>query len=255
MAAVQMPQKMCVVCGTDVSGKPRVKDDRGRYTCQGSCQAKFAKMVEAKAPSAPPPVVDSSFMDHLVSASPMMNVTNCPSCNSPMPGGGVLCTRCGFNTQTGKAVKTRVVIEKQRKDSAAPARRGEFGPSAEVLLAISCLAFVVLAGLGAVNYLVWAVATLLIFGAYAVAYIWTIVMAFRQGETRYGIFGLLCVIPFVNLISLAFIYFGLALNEDKWSRAMFSGAFLGYVIVVAEFFLVHGGTLAKLSSSGGLGTP
>ena len=41
----------------------------------------------------------------------------CPGCQTTLPAGSVLCTHCGMNLETGKAIKTRVSVEKKPKSN------------------------------------------------------------------------------------------------------------------------------------------
>jgi hypothetical protein len=129
MAMAESASKVCVVCGQNVAGKPRVKDAAGRYMCAGACQEKMAASAKQAPPASaprvatssptaatPPPTAkssgDGSLLNDLISSSPMLTAASCQQCGSPMPGAAVICTRCGFNTQTGKALKTAVIKEK-----------------------------------------------------------------------------------------------------------------------------------------------
>jgi hypothetical protein len=142
MSTTESAKKICVMCGQDVSGKPRVKDALGSYLCAGECEQRSAAVAKARAAAprvgakvAPPvvakPVAETggTFMSNLIDDSPMMKATKCDACGQPMSGSAVLCTRCGFNTQTGKALKTAVVIqshEKQAVQKTAKSRRIAF---------------------------------------------------------------------------------------------------------------------------------
>lgn len=105
--------KICVVCGQDCSNRPRTKDSRGRYIC-GEC-AKKAR--SAKQPGVqkrkPPPAGD--LMEELVAEAVAKQGDPCPECGQIMPAGAILCTRCGYNVQTGKSASTRVVRLKEQK--------------------------------------------------------------------------------------------------------------------------------------------
>jgi hypothetical protein len=56
MSAAATPTKTCMICGVDVSGKPRVKDAQGRYACQGACAKEAAARLQA-AGAKPAPVI------------------------------------------------------------------------------------------------------------------------------------------------------------------------------------------------------
>jgi hypothetical protein len=101
------PGKICVRCGADCAGRPRVKDAAGRYTC-GACVERIkngragsasasAKIAPAHAEIEPPP-----FIDEPASVSG----GSCPNCAKGMPPDAVLCTGCGYSTQTGQALTT-----------------------------------------------------------------------------------------------------------------------------------------------------
>ncbi len=130
MATAESAGKTCIVCGKDVSGQPRVKDAAGHYMCAGECQqkaiaaAKTRKDAQAAAKPAAPsqpkpasnaPLPPGGLLGQLIDDSPMLNSARCESCGSAMPGGSVICTRCGFNTQTGKVLRTAVIVEKEKK--------------------------------------------------------------------------------------------------------------------------------------------
>src|SRR4051812_35792426 len=103
MATSSPPSKVCVVCGTDVVGKPRVKDAAGRYMCAGLCETKAAERAGGSSPPppnpapaapAPPPVVESDvgLLGKLIEDSPMLRASKCESCGSAMIGNAVICT-------------------------------------------------------------------------------------------------------------------------------------------------------------------
>ncbi len=243
MATAESASKICVVCGQDVAGKPRVKDAAGRYMCAGACQEKAAAAAKAAAkpapapravtppPKAPPvakPAGEGSVLGDLISSSPMLNSAMCSECGNPMPGGAVICTRCGFNTQTGKALKTAVIKEKAVKEPKAVAGKyhnkygGQSGPGfwkcvlvySAVLSACSLLVFA-----GPTGF--WLMYVILIIAGF-ITWIANVIAAFRNDQTLWGI---LLIVPFVNGIA-AFI-FNLIANEDTQSRAMYWSLWIG----------------------------
>ena len=268
MATTESAKKVCVVCGVDVAGKPRVKDAAGRYMCAGECQEKAAEQARqtqaaraaapkpAPAPSRPaappvaPPPAGDGLLGQLISDSPMLNAAKCESCGSAMPGGAVVCTRCGFNTRTGKSLKTAVIIEKEKKEPAAVSgsRYGgggsDWGPSFGVLFLIVAAPLSGLCALGFVNPLFVFGGILLSGFVLFVGGIWGIIDAFRQGEPLYGILGILGFI--FGLPGLAFLYYMLAVNELKWSKALYLGSALSLLIGLAVFYGVLGGEVDQL---------
>lgn len=94
------PGKICVRCGVDCAGRPRVKDASGRYTCADCVeQIKRRRAGGAATPSKPAPA----------SGAP------CPNCARVMPTDAVLCTACGYSTQTGRALQTDAGPEPARE--------------------------------------------------------------------------------------------------------------------------------------------
>lgn len=248
--------KICFVCGTDVAKKPRAKDERGRYMCQGACEQRAKEMARAAAakPSAaravaPKPAAaaadpgEADMMANLLESSPAVQAQACPGCGNAMPGGALVCMNCGYNARVGKAAKTKVVKMPKASQMPTPRRRegGEFGPSFGVLALISIGFFGALTALGMLNILLFGLAMLVVSVGVLVGYIWSIVSAFRSDNTKMGVFGLLCVIPIVNLISLIFVFWALTANPDKWSRALYTGAFLSYVVILVIVFTQYGG--------------
>src|SRR4051812_34500135 len=107
--------KVCVACGQDCSARPRTKDAQGRYTCK-ACADRLAAKRQAGRPAAPLAGAaddgpddgpdDAAIMAALVKDTPASTLTeSCPSCGSGLISGAVVCTICGFNKATGKAVK------------------------------------------------------------------------------------------------------------------------------------------------------
>lgn len=64
-----------------------------------------------------------------------------------------------------------------------------------------------------------------------VGFVWGIVDAFRQGESMWGILGILT--PIVGLTGLGFLYYMIFVNELKWSRALCLGSIVGSLIGLA----------------------
>jgi hypothetical protein len=259
--------KVCIICGTNVAKLPRVKDEHGRYMCEGMCEQAARERNRAGAqpaapkpasaprpaapkPVAPPPVVeqDDNMMANLLDDSPAVNVNACPGCGTAMPGGALVCVNCGYNARVGKAAKTKVVRTPVASQMPVPRRRsgGEFGPSFGALALLSIVFFCGVAALGAMNLGLFLLAVIVCGGACLIGYVWSIVSAFRSDNTKYGVYGLLVVIPLVNLISLVFVFWALANNPDKWSRSLYTGAFLSNILLNVIFFTMHQDALAEL---------
>lgn len=107
--------KVCVICKQDCSGRPHVKDKQGRYACRACVEKKQAKTAAAKAPQQPQTGGTDPVMAKLVEGSVAVKSTPCSQCSNPIPPDGIVCTNCGFNTETGKSMRTRVTVEEPEK--------------------------------------------------------------------------------------------------------------------------------------------
>jgi len=105
--------KVCVICKQDCSGRPHVKDKQGRYACRECIEKMQAKAPKASGAAAAPAASGGTdpVMARLIEGSAAVKATPCPQCASPIPPGGVVCVQCGFNAETGKSMRTRVVVE------------------------------------------------------------------------------------------------------------------------------------------------
>ncbi|HMN41148.1 MAG TPA: hypothetical protein PKE29_09910 [Phycisphaerales bacterium] len=269
--AAESASKTCVVCGQDVAGKPRVKDAAGRYMCAGACHEKAAAAAKQRAgggtpappPKAPPvarPMGDGNVLGGLIAASPMLNSAMCTECGNPMPGGAVLCTRCGFNTQTGKSLRTAVIRDKQAKEPKAASGKyhnkyasGEAGPSFWKLLLVETLILSAVACLPLVGAEGFLVSLIVLAVASLIAWIGGTVAAFKNGQTIWGVCGVCMIVPLVNFVAgLGFLVFNLLFNEDKYSRSLYLatfiasfvfGAAIGIAIATGQTFDLFGRTL------------
>lgn len=249
--------KVCIVCGANVAGKPRVKDAAGRYMCAGECQKKAeaeslarsearerAKLQPPPPPKAGPVVKsaaaakESNLLGDLISSSPMINAAACTACGNPMPGGAVVCTRCGFNSQTGKNLKTAVIKEKEKKEAKLKPQKynnkyamGEVGTpfwkifviETVILSAVGCLPLVGAEGF-TIGYIIIGLASL-------VAWIGGTIAAFKNDQTLWGICGIGQIVPILNLFAaIGFLIYNLLFNEDKNSRALYLASLIGFVV-------------------------
>ncbi len=272
MATTGAAGKICAICGEDVSGKPRVKDAQGRYMCAGLCEAKAAEQARARsaprpkpapaaAPAAPPVVSsDAGLLGKLIEDSPMLKSAKCESCGSAMVGGAVLCTRCGYNTQTGKNIRTAVIIEKEQKQQQVKPGKyrnkyagGEVGPPLWKMLAVETVVLSAIACLPLIGAEGFMVSWVMLLGASLLAWIGGTVAAFKNDQTIWGVCGVLMIVPIINIIGgLGFLIFNLFFNEDKYSRALYLstiiagfvwGAVIAIAIVSGEKFAIFGHAL------------
>lgn len=153
--------KVCVHCGVNCEGRPRVKDAEGRYACKAcfdrlaaagpsthAASAPAVKVVaNAKAPvavgssrvvsGASVAQIDDDAMDlsSLVSAEKQASenvhyaeMQRCPHCGALAPAGARICSGCGFDNQTGTvAAKTKVFKQPSEKIPSRLRKKGN-GP-------------------------------------------------------------------------------------------------------------------------------
>lgn len=98
----------CAICKQSCEGKPHATDAKGRVVCRACIDKKKAARTATDTGG-------QDVMGALLSKSKMSNATPCPSCKSYMPADTVVCAHCGYNTQTGKSMNTRVVEASKSK--------------------------------------------------------------------------------------------------------------------------------------------
>lgn len=231
--------KTCIVCQQDVSAKPRSKDAHGRYVCK-ECEAKAVATGAAKRAAEAAPVAKS---EPSVAAKPAPSggfdlfadvPQPCPSCSAPMKNNASVCTICGFNKETGQALKTRVL--------AAPKERKVRGQGSKVSISPDHLAMgliVVMIGLGAVGLFMPEMAAILYIISVVVWYaVWVcgIVCAFRDGDTRWGVIGILGA---VSPVVIAFWVYLMFLSERPLIKLLTIAATIGALSAGTLLFL-HG---------------
>lgn len=244
--------KLCAACGKDVSNLPRTKDSQGRYIC-ATCQEQFKARQAAGPGAAGSGAGGGNMLDQLISASPMVGAHKCPNCGDPIRAGAVMCVRCGFDTRAGRTLRTRVVAEKPPRVAGPmkmPRRPGEFGPSLGALMLISIGVFGGISALGAIGPGVFLGTAFVGWLASLIAYVFAVVMAFRTGNGRMGVYGLLVVVPIVQLISLVFFIWALFAHPDKWSRALIVGTFVGGLVSTVILITAYGGSQGLMQMMG-----
>lgn len=123
-------RKICVICGQDCAGRPRVRDPKGHYYCQDCYEKAKRRQEEARAASSPEPVaappppeppepdLDDDFAGGLalldevaseVQASAPPPISACPGCGYALAPGAAICTACGYNLQTGRTLQATAV--------------------------------------------------------------------------------------------------------------------------------------------------
>jgi hypothetical protein len=231
--------KVCTACSKDVTNLPRTKDGQGRYFCKTCVDKIKAKAKPAAAATGPIAVVDpaeTDVMAKLLASSP--GVELCPNCGGGINVGAKLCVRCGFNKETGKAMK--VVVERAPKDKKE--KSGRRGGTFVISEGLYLFLMIGLVGggfaLGMFNpafiALLYVVSSIM----FGVAWIWGIIAAFKDGESMAGLCGIL---GFVFLFSwLYFIYWCLTSWRGYLKMSM-AAALVGIVASFIGFYGHFGG--------------
>lgn len=238
--------KICVICGQDCSNKPRVKDPQGRYFCKACHEAALKKPAGgpprgAARPAAPPPEPEPAF-DNVENESFLAGVEStgmepCPGCGVPLASIASVCMSCGYNKQTGRS--GRVSVKKAPRERP----RVPLTMSPGILFFIS---LVVLGGLFAAGLAspLFAVAFLLVYVLYAlVGAISMIVLAFKDGNSGWGVVGLLSII--VPCLGLAMLYYVFAVNTRPILKVL-----IGVQLLCIPMYLILGFQLGLFSDAG-----
>tara|TARA_E500000318_G_scaffold80251_1_gene75374 strand:- start:437 stop:1216 length:780 start_codon:yes stop_codon:yes gene_type:complete len=237
--------KRCIICGEDCTDRPRIKDGKGQYACRACVEKKQAGKKSATrdrpdaapkaAPDAARAATGAGMMEHWASRSAEGQIAlgeieqpKCPKCEHPMMPDAVVCMGCGFNTQSGKRVFTRV--QKAEKDKSSGGGGISLGGENTVVIvgllgAIGLIAASALLGeMGIIFAGVAALWTL-------AAWIMMIVAAFQDGDSKWGIMGLCSIIPCLGLpTALAFTFYYCIVGSTRTSwKANYWLSVLAYI--------------------------
>lgn len=119
--------KSCASCGINLDAKPNYKIGSGKYLCPDCMEkakaAKFAMKAkaagpQAKAAEADSPTEDNSFLFGMGSKTAIAETGTkpCPECGRALTADAVICTGCGFNTDSGKRTRVRILKPEKAKD-------------------------------------------------------------------------------------------------------------------------------------------
>lgn len=238
-------EKICVICGESCAGQPRIKDPKGHYYHKACHEAALAKRRQAaQTPINPPPAlagiddapgggddgdVMSLLLDDVAPApavdAPPIAAGGCQSCGAAMAPGAVVCMQCGYNAQTGGALKTK--LKKDRSPSTSAVSSNLLSPTVVGLGALGVMGVLFVIGtqseVGAMGFF----AVDFLFSV--VVYIWAIVVGFRESIVH-GIGALCC--------GLWAIYVVYALNDNMYLRWLFGVyllAILGNVALQVQY--------------------
>ena len=211
------PAKTCIHCGQDCSGKPRTKDAQGRYACK-ECheRALAAAKIAAQAaphkvarPASPPPQIqqEEDALHGLEGLEEFSAGTKmCSGCGAPLASDAAICVACGLNP---------VVV----------------GLGLTVVFGL-----LMFPALGSPEmFLVYALVIILVGLPTTIG---TIVCAFKDGFTGWGIVGIVQFL--LPCLGLAMLYFIFCVNQRPMIKALNLALILGWVgYVIAA--MQHGG--------------
>lgn len=160
-------QKLCAICGLDVSARPRSRDSRGRYLCQ-ECLRRAQEAQQAKdsrtrtvtapagSPAPAPDPNDNAFLLDMGSRPVPAGMVPCPSCTKPIKAGAVLCVNCGYNSVKGEQLHVQVLkpveVKQPKGVSRSEAMARMKGPSDRGPMILGILGLAISGGLSAGLY-------------------------------------------------------------------------------------------------------
>jgi hypothetical protein len=250
---------MCIACGQDCSNKPRTKDGSGKYTCKECFDKAAAKRAAAPPPQAAPkpapklsrpaaPIAAAPGEDDVMAAllkdsAPTALTETCPSCGSGMTAGAVVCTICGYNKETGRAVA--LVIDKGPSKAAEAmlgaasavggiAAKGAAASMSPLTVFLICLGvfsappilMISAPDTAAVAQGISALFSLIVF-------IFTLVAGFRTSVATGFILLVTMFIPFVNLYWLYFVF---SVNENGSLKAAWAANLISILVMIFAVF-------------------
>lgn len=229
-------EKICIICGEDCADRPRLKDSNGQYACQACVEAKKRRRTEPM-PSAATVQKDApvagdgigfSMDDYLGDVRPA-DANPCPKCGMGRPDDAVVCMRCGFNSESGRAISTRVSKEKVKRARSAPrVSRGA------VFLVVIAAMFALLPGMAFASK--DAAMPMFFLGVlwYLVAYFMMVSAAFYDDDKFWGWLGILFWVPIAGTfcwLAFVLVYCTIGGQRGTWKLNFWAAVFA--IIAVA----------------------
>jgi len=230
-------EKICIVCGEDCAGRPRLKDSKGQYACQACVEAKKRRRKEpmpagaAVQNEAPVASGDIGFsMDDYIGDVRPADANPCPKCGMGRSDGAVVCMQCGFDSALGRVMSTKVSKEKVKRTRRTPRMSGG---TVYVIVALSMLVLLPAialtspegAGVAVVVSVLWVL----------LAYIYMVGAAFRDGDRFWGLLGVLVLVPLAGQFCwLAFALYYCTIGSQRGVRK------LNYWASFFAFWIIYG---------------
>lgn len=251
MAGSAAGEKVCMLCGEDVTGKPRTKDAQGRYACKACLDARSkprptvgpARPVAVAAPRA---TSEDALLSNLIDQATANQGPPCDSCGVIMDKGAVICTRCGHNRQTGKTTATRVV-KAPKEPKAAKSRsagggllNGSLMDITESFMPMFLAAFVPVAVSAALALSEPSLGVPLMLAALVIGGFWSyialVIGAFRDSHTGWGI--ALIVLAILGMGWGLILWYLIMVCERSGAKGAYFGSFVGALIAMFVLFNV-----------------
>ncbi len=132
--------KICFFCGASCAGQPRGKDPRGRYYHKACMEAARHPEDEPAPDASGEPGfaadADGGMLSEIFEDAPKPSGQPCPQCGTALMPQAVICTNCGYNTQSGSSLAVKVAVN-----------RGSSRPVWPLVVGVIC----VLLGVGALG--------------------------------------------------------------------------------------------------------
>jgi len=242
-AECAMSDKICIWCKQDCSTKPRQKDKQGRYLCQ-ECVKPYLDAMKPK-PSAdvahldsegstiplePAPAGGGGGMGELLAQQVAKVSDTCPSCSRPMSSGAVICTHCGFSTESGRQLRSRVSVQKAPKDAKEKKRISLEASPLWVPGGLTVVfgVFYAAAFSEPAHYFVPFLVSLAIFSFLLSLYV--IIAAFGDEHGFWGILGIAAM--FVPVIGLAMLFYVFFISHRTAMKASYAMVLLFAVLMI-----------------------
>ncbi len=117
-------EKVCVFCAQSCAGQARIRDSKGNYAHKACAEQAVAQKAATPEPMAGDDGLGGGMDDLLVDIEPIepdavAAASGCPGCGLRMEPGTVVCMNCGFDTQSGKGLKTKQFDRAPKQSSKA----------------------------------------------------------------------------------------------------------------------------------------
>lgn len=234
-------EKTCLICKQDCTGRPRTKDEKGRYICQACIDRygteKVARII-ADTDAFTKPYDDGIDLAAAAAAEaktgPAELATDqaCPKCSNFMQESARICMHCGFDRQEKRVIRTKV--EKAKGDPREKVSVGEASKAAAVWGSIVLSVIMVASGLVAFVVPEAIIITLAIMVPISIALnVFVIICQFRDGDSVYGWISIIGV--FVGVLWLATLYWIFAINHRGWLKWLVLAQVLAAILYIIAF--------------------